>query len=522
MFINLKKINFNFVTVTLFLIVAAYFRFTSLGYSDLQGDEVKPFAYRDAPSFINFLLGNSKGPGQYLVVWTSEFFDKANNDMEFHYRLPFAVAGFFSVFFFYIIAKKYFNSKVGFYALTIAALNGFFIAFSRIVQYQSFKLLLVLVSTYFFLYFLKKLDRKYLVLSGISIAAAFLFHYDALTLLIVQSIILFSKSDKIKNYLIYFASFSIALIFYIPYTFNENFKYTLSYILHDRTIAEFSYDSVFYSEKLSSIYFSKEYLVIVGVLAIVSFWKLQSKNLLCYRSALVVLILLVISRYFVEHPYKPLILLSTLVSSYLMYLIFINKDIRTIKKYIHLWFLISFTIYVLVIGKPLTHIYNAYLPLTFIAALQLNRIKSKYIKLGLLAILVVSSISFNYHAYIENKLEYPWQLGNYIFGKMYQGISQGEVVRGIFGFPYYRSLDMLDSDLNSVIDKSTTPTFNTNIKYPRLMFYINSIHESGLPEKDYYIDVKDDRDYESNDFDIHNSPKTNLFENSNYIIYSLP
>jgi hypothetical protein len=519
---KLKKINLNFPIVILVLIVAAYFRFTYLGYSDLQGDEAKPFEYRQTADFIGFLFSNSKGPGQYLIIKFTELLQVHNIDDEFLYRLPFAFAGFLSVFLFYFIAKKFFDSKTALYVLIISALNGFFIAFSRIIQYQSFKIFFALISTLFFLYFLKNKKKSNLLFSGIFIAVAFLFHYDALTLVIAQIIILFTQQDKVKNYLNYFLGLSLSLVFYIPYVFSEKFPSTLSYILNDRAVTNFSYDSVFYSAKLSSIYNSREYLLIIGLLAFFSLWNLSTVKIIRYRAALIGLVVLISARYFVEHPYKPLMGLSVGLALYLLYLIFSNKEIRTFKKYFYIWFIFSFTTYILVIGKPLTHIYNVFIPLTFVAAFQLHQIKNKFLKYGTLAILIISTVSFNYQAFIEHDVEYPWQPEKYIFGSMYEEASEGEVVRGIFGFPYYRALGNLDKDLNSVVDKNSTPNFNTNIKIPRLVFYQRTQYPKDLPMKAYYIYVKDNRNPDPNTLDLSTVQKTNLFENQYYIIYSLP
>lgn len=521
MLTNLIKNNISYLFLLLILVIAAYFRFAFLGYSDLQGDEAKIFLYRDNPSFIEFLLQNSKGPGQYLIVKATELLYINSLDTEFLYRLPYAIAGFLATYLFYYIAKKYYNAQIGLYVLIIAALNGFFIAFSRIIQYQSFNILLGLLSSLFFLSFLNNRNKKNLIISGLISSVAFMFHYDALGFVVPQLMLLFLTTDKVRNYLIYILGFLTSLVFYLPYVLNERFSLTLNYLLNDRAVANFSYDSIFYSNKLSNIYFSKEYLIIVLLAAGASFWNFNVKRILRFRFLIFNLLIIIVLRFLVEHPYKPLILISMLLSLVIFAVVYFNERITITKKYFYIWLIVTFTVYILFINKPLTHIYNVFIPITFLAGYQLYKIRNNALKYGVLLVLVISSLSFNYKAFIESKTEYPWQLESYVFGDMYQGISQGEIVRGIFGFPYYRGLDRVENDLSSVINENTSPSFNSNIKLSRLAFYINNEYPQNMPTDKFYIDIKNDRDYEPEDSVILMGEKTKLIENEHYTIYRI-
>ena len=112
---------------------------------------------------------------------------------------------------------------------------------------------------------------------------------------------------------------------------------------------------------------------------------------------------------------------------------------------------------------------------------------------------IVSLISFNYVAYIENKSEYPWNKKQYVFGKMYTGISEGEIVRGIFGFPYYRNLDGLNGSISSIIQKDETPILYFNIKDSRFNFYSTRKYPlEGNKKVPIYVEIKNSIDYEGN------------------------
>lgn len=520
MFKNTEFVTTHNILFVFLLTVAAFFRFVFLGYSDLQGDETKVFEYRNTEDILKFLLNNSKGPGQYMVAKLTEMLGISSMDPEFLYRMPFAIAGFISVYLFYFIAKKFYNERIGINVLLVASLNGFFIAFSRIIQYQAFMILLALISSLFFLNFLKEGNKKYLFLSSLTGVVAALFHYDAVSFIIPQLTLLFLIEDKVKNYGIYFFGLATSLIFYVPYVLSESFQSTFKYLVNDRAVANFSYDSVLYSLKLSSVYMSKEYLVIIFAALVLALWNLKLQSFY-YRGVLFVLLLVICGRYYVGHPYKPLILFSTLLSFFSFIPIFLSSGITLTKKYFYIWFLISFTIYFLILNKPLTHIYAVFVPLTFLAGYQLSKIKNKVLRYGIILTLFISAISFSYQAYIENKTEYPWEFEKYMFGSMYKGISEGEVVRGIFGFPYYRNLANLNRDFNSVVDENVTPAIYSNIKAPRLRYYLPRKYPLGLPSMSYYIEVRDSWDYEPENSAIINSPKIRVFEAENYSIYKV-
>src|SRR3990167_8484008 len=283
---------FSFFVLISFLLIAIYFRFYNLGYSDFQGDEAKVFLYRQLDQgFISTLFTNSKGPGQYIVVY---LVDKiyaiigGGFNQELFFRIPFALAGVISVFLFYILGKLFGGKKAGIYSCILSALNCFFVAFSRIIQYQSFNILLSLISSIFFIGYLKNKSPRNLFITGLISAIGFLFHYDAVFYIIPQFIILLFSLDRkifIKNILVYASALSFILIFFLPYLFSTTFYSTLNYILNERTIGFFSYDSVYYSLKLISIYFSKEFIifnVLVLLFAFISWYKTSRDKLIFF------------------------------------------------------------------------------------------------------------------------------------------------------------------------------------------------------------------------------------------------
>ncbi|PIR42711.1 hypothetical protein CO058_00625 [candidate division WWE3 bacterium CG_4_9_14_0_2_um_filter_35_11] len=508
MYKTFKSEWFHYFVLISFLLIAFFFRFCNLGYSDFQGDEAKIFLYRTLDQdFISTLFTNSKGPGQYIVVY---LMDKIYGiigggfDQELFFRIPFAIAGVVSVWLFYILGKLFGGKNAGLYACILASLNGFFIAFSRIVQYQSFNILLSLASSIFFVLYLKSKSKKSLFLSGFISAIGFLFHYDAIFYIVPQFIILLFSLDRkifVKYILVYVSASSSILIFFLPYLFSSTFFSTINYILNERSIGFFSYDSVYYSLKLISIYFPKEFTISVGfvLLFVFIFWYKSNKDKLILFLVFSVLALL-IARYFNVEPRRILIFSSTFLAIFAI-AIFFKKYLKTslLDSYLFLWVSLSFVILFLFLNKPLTHIYNVFIPLTFIVAINFDKLKHHFIKFFAFLLIVLSLVSFNYQAYIENGLEYPWSKKTYIFGDMYSGISRGEIVRGIFGFPYYRNLNNLNMSISSIIQKNEMPILYSNIKDSRFKFYADTKYPvNGSNEIPVYVEIKNSIDYEGN------------------------
>ncbi len=127
--------------LALVLVAAAAFRLPNLGYAEFQGDEVN--VVHLAASAIqgreDALFYHKKGPGEVLV--TTAIYAGARALSEGGARLPFAVANLLFVLGLYSVAYRFLGRQAAFWAGLLAALNGFFVAFGRIVQYQSLVLL---------------------------------------------------------------------------------------------------------------------------------------------------------------------------------------------------------------------------------------------------------------------------------------------------------------------------------------------------------------------------------------------
>ncbi len=128
---------------------ALILRFTDLGYSNLQGDEIKalcsPRSFKSIVGFLAFLLAQRKGPVEFIVTCAVGLIDPAFSS-ELFLRLPFAVANLLSLACLFVVAWRLFSRPAAIYSTFLIAANGVFVAFGRFVQYQSFVMLGVSAS----------------------------------------------------------------------------------------------------------------------------------------------------------------------------------------------------------------------------------------------------------------------------------------------------------------------------------------------------------------------------------------
>lgn len=130
--------------ILLLIGVSILLRFVDLGYSNLQGDEILALCrvsdHKSLYQLLADLLRQNKGPVQYLITCAFSLFDPSFSS-ELALRLPFAVANLLALACFFLLVYRLFTLEIAIYSTFLLAVNGIFIAFARIVQYQSFVIL---------------------------------------------------------------------------------------------------------------------------------------------------------------------------------------------------------------------------------------------------------------------------------------------------------------------------------------------------------------------------------------------
>ena len=207
----------------------AWLRLANLGYSDYQGDEGKALTIlSQGKSLLGFLLHQRKGPLQFLVTYALSWYDPSFAN-EFLFRLPFAIAGILSVWFFYCLIRLYLEERVALYAGFLFAVNGIIVGLSRIVQYQAF----VMLGTVLCLYWLTlavnagryRITGLYLALFAALVSC--LAHFDGF-FVIPPAILLLNRwmrrntSNRLRRHILFSVTIFVIpnLLFYLSLYFN--------------------------------------------------------------------------------------------------------------------------------------------------------------------------------------------------------------------------------------------------------------------------------------------------------------
>lgn len=180
------------LAVAAVLAFAALFRLTHLGWSEFQGDEA--LVLHKAAATIDgrhdAIYVHKKGPAEILV--TAEVYAMTRRIDEGAARLPFALAMLTGLAALVVVGRGLFGPgahgmRVGALAAVILSLNGFFIAFGRVVQYQALVFLFGTLAVWCAWRYRHAEDdgddgrtaARWLLLCALFLACGLLSHYDA-------------------------------------------------------------------------------------------------------------------------------------------------------------------------------------------------------------------------------------------------------------------------------------------------------------------------------------------------------
>lgn len=446
----IKSHKLESVFVLLLFGVTFVLRFPQLGYSHFYGDETKTFYLDKTISASNFLLNQRKGPVQFLVPWITE--KLLGGFDEFYTRLPFTIASVLAVFVLYLIVRKLFNYKVAFVASLLFSVNGFYIAFARTVQYQSFLLFFGFLAILFSLCYLESKNRLSLVLSAVFLALGFLAHYDAL-FFAIPVIYILSKNVSKQNLLLLTLGFVLPVafligVFYIPYALKgflvEN---TFGYIERRATGSNFA------------------------------------QNYSPYTLAI----------------YNPLLI--TWILLLFGFLVFF-KTMDWKKSMLVLWFFIPFVAFQFAMLNPGTHIHNYLIPLFILSGVVMDEILVK-LRLRILRSAFILSAGFLFYVQIvcmlfifipKLSLGFPWvnmSFGPFAFSRPDKDARH----LFLYGFPYNRGWDQVRDYLYT---KDGVRNLYTNDNATIAEYYLQKLDvtppgSNFLPQ--YYVYVFDNQEF---------------------------
>ena len=496
--------SYPFILLILFGI---FVRIQSLGYSNFQGDEVNTidFIYPQNSNFLEYLFAQKKGPIQFLINFLNINLFGYNG--EFQIRLPYLICGILAIPLWYLLASKILDKKTGLITAVLLSINGLFISFSRITQYQSVMYFLMPVSIFLFIYAVKTQTYRSFVLAGSLAGSLILLHYDGGSVLffILPAILLILRDlyinnrkipyEMIKKFAVYLVVIvAVNALFYLPYLFgNESFDNSTKGYLNSRLLGGGFMPRTEITIKLLSMYIPNVYLYALFVTSICGIFVIHYKNIsskLIRNSYPILCLLLVASTWFSLYPIKPrsaslLFIVATLIISAILIL----KSSSSWRKIsLTIWYLCSFSFYLYFVRDPRTHVYMAILPglilsatfFTYMYNVALN--KNRYLS-NLLYALFLGSILYlaglYWVMYVNKSPEYPWFDKQYMGNEIYH-ISESNRIDGVFGFNNYRGWDQVGALFKAgCLANSTEAGFESNEKDNITYFYVGIKQKEG-------------------------------------------
>lgn len=514
-----KEINTPKLSIAVLFIIFAIIAFSifvraqGLGYSGFQGDEVNPMTFlygmKDGP--LAYLIEQKRAPMQYIINLINVGLFGYHNEEQI--RVPFLIFGVLALVTIYNLAKKIFDKNVAIFAALFMAVNGLFIAFSRITQYQSFMFFLIPIAVLLFIKAHEKHSLKLYFYSGLLMSIALLAHLDTLSVFPFFIVVFLSdllRGFSVKSFkenfplvfrsgLSFFIAFLIpAAIYYIPYFMHPAFSDGTSSYLEGRLLGGGLMPRTQITLKLLKMYIPKFHLYslfILGVIGLafkakdldlIKLGKLSISKKIVQNLYLFGVFVFAFASEFSMYPIKPR--LSTLMvlatSIFISGVLLISKKVDYKFAALATWFLGTYSFYFYIMRDPRTHVYVSILPLFILASygfwkfytvLKSNLLRSVSVITLLLSILYVCGV--NWVVFVDKSPEYPWWDKDFLGNPIYRiKRVRHEKIEGVFGFNQYRAWDQV-ADLYK--RGCLVGSYNSNEKDAITYFYLREHQAQG-------------------------------------------
>lgn len=369
-------------------------RFGWLHYSEFQGDEalVMIAAAEAIEGHSDALLLRGKGPGEVLLpvaLWRL-----TGTVDEGVARLPFAVTGTMIPVVGFLLASSLFNGRrssalAGLATAALLAVNGFMVAFARIVQYQSLVVLMSSLALLCAWHWHRDGGRaRWLVWCGLFLGAGLLAHYDTLLVMpaigyLVGAHTLRAGRRPARRVAAGVLSSGIAMVavsglFYIPYLLDPQASRTGSY-LSDRIGDQLIKNNLSSFQQLNVLYTSFFYYALTGllVLAWLAWTARRARGLRRVPGAPVWLpgllaIAIVGVAIWPQALRTPAADLAGLPFLLLLLGAFLAAGLDDGRRAVVLWLAVPFLGYNFGVAVPLTHIYTIVPAWTLLAGLAVS------------------------------------------------------------------------------------------------------------------------------------------------------
>jgi hypothetical protein len=240
------------------LTISSLLRFTNLGYAEFHGDEAR--AVLRAAALLqgneDVLFVHKKGPTEILLP--ALLLSLTGQVTEATARLPLAIANLAALCAVWLLGARLLGPLAGWIAALLLAMDGYLIAFSRFLQYQSIVLLASVLAVLIFYRLFRQpyAPGRFLTLAAILLATGLLSHYDAIAAgapaLLLLGALLRTKHGAARNSLwrsvgmALFVGALLAGLFYVPFVLHPRFEATYTYLVDQRFVAgqQFPYNNL--------------------------------------------------------------------------------------------------------------------------------------------------------------------------------------------------------------------------------------------------------------------------------------
>ncbi|MGH7214427.1 MAG: glycosyltransferase family 39 protein, partial [Tepidisphaeraceae bacterium] len=264
------------------LLLAVLLRFPGLGYSEFQGDEAANCIDNSARLVLGEkdVLFTSRRPPVQLVQPALTFLLAGSYD-EALVRLPFALAGVCAVLAMFALRCRAHGLRVGVVAGLLMAVGGFFVGFSRIVQYQAFVVLASVVGLMLLASIPGPDDRRrtwrFLSCGMLVIGFCGLSHFEGLLVLPAALWLVLAEKLPPRTWgrmkgpiLMSFAVFAATvLLFYLPFRLDPAYERMREYYGESRIKPAFRFNADILWD-LGGLYNTRTYLAFLAIAGIVA------------------------------------------------------------------------------------------------------------------------------------------------------------------------------------------------------------------------------------------------------------
>ncbi|MFQ6100125.1 MAG: ArnT family glycosyltransferase [Anaerolineae bacterium] len=368
------RLGLGFGHLSLIIPLAALFRLLHLGYSEFQGDEgvVMVRAARAILGDDAQLFYHQKGPVEVLLplaTWTL-----SGTINEWQARLPFALASLLGIVALYLLGRRWFGGRSGLVAALLLAINGYFVGFGRIVQYQSVVLAATALASLALFRWSEGGGRRWLFAGAALLALGLLAHYDA-GLALPAAVYLVGRrlwrtgSERRTCWVEVLGAGALASIilalFYLPFVRHPSFAKTFAYLSGARIgTGGPLYNNLLSSLPLATFYNSTYYLTgLACLVTIASFLPFRHFGLLIPALGLLCFL-------------APL--LPGPIFALLLVIIVLSPHSSPASRATWLWFGAPFLFYYFLVGTPRTHVLNVFPGACLLATLPLARIWRRF------------------------------------------------------------------------------------------------------------------------------------------------